>query len=135
MNPQNSGIVEEVDRQKAKLTFESAISSTQNLLTSKESNALALRYGLMGKEKHEICDLAIRFRASIPATQKLIKGALDKSLNKPIQQILRQASNRAARYHRHRGKDGNADLEMVCKLLIKADELNDCRIAFETSEK
>ena len=50
MNPQNSGIVEEVDRQKAKLTFESAISSTQNLLTSKESNALALRYGLMGKE-------------------------------------------------------------------------------------
>ena len=135
MNLQNSVIVEEVDRQKAKLTFENAISSTQNLLTCKESNALALRYGLMGKEKHEICDLAIRFRASIPATQKLIKDALDKSLNKPIRQILRQASNRAARYHRHKGKDGNADLEMVCKLLIKADELNDCRIVFETSKK
>ena len=135
MNMQNSVIVEGIDPKKAKLTFENAISSTPNLLTSKESNALALRYGLMGEEKHEICDIAIHLRASIPVIQKLIKDALDKSLNKPIQQILRQASNRAARYHRHKGKDGKADLEMVCKLLIKADELNDCRIVFETSEK
>jgi hypothetical protein len=135
MNQQKPEIVEELNPQKAKLTFENAISPAQNLLTSKESNALALRYGLMGKEKHEICDIAIRFKASIPAIQKLIKDALDKSLNKPIQQILRQAANRAARYHRHKGKDGNADLEMVCKLLIKADELNDCRIVFDTSNK
>jgi hypothetical protein len=133
MNEQIPEILDELDPIKARITFESAISSTKNLLSEKESNALALRYGLLGKEKHEICDIAIRFRTSIPSIQKLLKDALDKSLNIPIQNLLHEASSRAARFCRHQGKDGYADLELVCKLLIKADELNDCRIVFETS--
>lgn len=134
MNLNIPDIVEEVNPEKARITFESAISSTQSLLSEKESNALSLRYGLMGNDKHEICDIAISFKTSIPAIQKLIKDALDKLLNKPIQNLLNEANSRVARFCRHEGNDGNADLELVCKLLIRADELNDCRIVFETSQ-
>ena len=70
MNLHIPDIVEEVNPEKARITFESAISSTQSLLSEKESNALSLRYDLMGNDKHEICDIAISFKTSIPGNWK-----------------------------------------------------------------
>ena len=115
---------------KAYLNFERAINYSQKPLNSLELLVISSRYGLFGEYQHNLSDIAIRIRQTIPDAKKILKNACDKSLNFPILNLLNEAYLREVRFLRFQGKEGNADLEMACRLLKKADLLNDCRIVY-----
>ena len=81
-------------------------------------------------KNHEISNLAIRLRKQIPEVRKILKISSYKHLSKPIQDLLKEADLRVKRFHNHKGNDGEADLDIACKILKRADLLNECRIAF-----
>lgn len=118
------------NEEQAKKNLENAIVSCPENLEKVEVDALSWRFGLFGRQNHEISNLAIRLRKQIPEVRKILKISSHKCLSKPIQDLLKEADLRVQRFHNHKGKDGKADLDVACKILKRADLLNDCRIAF-----
>lgn len=125
----------EVDREKAKQDFENALLTSFEALSPIEYSALCCFHGLKGTPRHELCDVAIMARKTIPDLKRILGVAHKKCLHDPIQNLLREASQRATRFSRHKGEDGYADMELVRILLRKADALNDCRIVYSINPR
>ena len=119
-----------VDRFQAVKKFENAIVSCPEKLEKDEVNALTWRFGLFGRQGHDLSDLAIRMRKQIPEVEKLLHSSIRKCLNNPIKNLLKEAYSRVDRFSRLEKNEGYSDLKLAYNILKRADYLNDCRIAF-----
>lgn len=119
-----------VDQYQAVKNFENAIISCPEKLEKDEVNALTWRFGLFGRQGHDLSDLAIKMRKQIPEVEKLIHSSIRKCLNNPIKNLLKEAYSRVDRFSRLEKNEGYSDLKLAYNILKRADYLNDCRIAF-----
>ena len=114
----------------AKRNFEMAVNSSPTPLSSNEKRVLSAHFGLFGYTlipKKE-CSL---FLDQYPSSeQEILQNALRKCLHEPIEALMRDSDLRISRFERYGFPDGRSDLELASELLMKADALNDCRIAF-----
>lgn len=119
-----------VDQFQARKNFENAIVSCPEKLDKDEVNVLTWRFGLFGRQSHDLSDLAIRMRKQLPEVEKLLHTSIRKCLNNPIKNLLFEAHSRVDRFNRLQKKEGYSDLKLAYNILKRADNLNDCRIAF-----
>lgn len=107
-----------------------AVNNSPTPLSSCEKRVLSTRFGLFGytlRLKKECSP----FLDQYPSTeQEILQNALRKCLHEPIEELMRDSDLRIKRFERYGFPEGRSDLELASELLLKADALNDCRIAY-----
>lgn len=113
-------------------SFERAILSASIQLTDKEKFFLSQRFGILedlwGKSAFDaFCETDASNR------EKIINIALKKCIHDPIDRLFKESEQRVKRFVRYGDEEpeGRDDLVLACRLLEKADALNDCRIYFD----
>lgn len=112
--------------------FERAILSASVQLTDKEKFFLSQRFGILedlwGKSAFDaFCETDSSNR------ERIINIALKKCIHDPIDRLFKDSKQRVKRFVRYGDEEaeGRDDLVLACRLLKKADALNDCRIYFD----
>ena len=114
----------------AKRNFEKAVNNSPTPLSSNEKRVLSSRFGLFGYTLGLKKECSQFLEQCMLSEQKILQNALRKCLHEPIKSLMRDSDLRIERFERYGFPEGRSDLELASELLLKADALNDCRIAY-----
>lgn len=114
----------------AKINFEMAVNNSPTPLSSIEKRVLSARFGLFGYSLRLKKECSPFLDQCPSSEQEILQNALRKCLHEPIEALMRDSDLRIERFERYGFPEGRSDLELASELLLKADALNDCRIAY-----
>jgi hypothetical protein len=114
--------------------FERAILSASVQLTDKEKFFLSQRFGILD-DLWEKSAFDAFCETDSSNRERIINIALKKCIHDPISRLFKDSERRVRRFVRYGDEEpeGRDDLVLACRLLEKADALNDCRIYFDIS--
>jgi hypothetical protein len=113
-------------------SFERVILSASVQLTEKEKFFLSQRFGILedlwGKSAFDAF-----YETDASNRERIINIALKKCIHDPIDRLFKESEQRVKWFVRYGDEEpeGRDDLVLACRLLEKADALNDCRIYFD----
>ena len=112
--------------------FERAILSASVQLTDKEKFFLSQRFGIL-EDLWEKSAFDAFCETDSSNRERIINIALKKCIHDPIDRLFKESEQRVKRFVRYGDEEpeGRDDLVLACRLLKKADALNDCRIYFD----
>lgn len=112
--------------------FERAILSASVQLTDKEKFFLSQRFGIL-EDLWEKSAFDAFCETDSNNRERIINIALKKCIHDPINRLFKDSEQRVKRFVRYGDEEpeGRDDLVLACRLLEKANALNDCRIYFD----
>ena len=113
-------------------SFERAILSASVQLTDKEKFFLSQRFGIL-EDLWEKSAFDAFCETDSSNRERIINIALKKCIHDPIDRLFKESEQRVKRFVRYGDEEpeGRDDLVLACRLLEKANALNDCRIYFD----
>ena len=105
------------------LRLTDAIRNANESLTKDECEALSLRFGLEDENlrtREEVAEIIGQSRTMV---HRLEQEGIRKAIREPVLSLMKQSLNRLVRHDRHKGREGNYDLDVSLMLAEQAHEL------------